>query len=54
MCELTSEELWLVVRLYAFALSPVFLGLFYLIKKKHFLQYSFNFMLNFFYLCGWI
>ena len=34
MCELTSEELWLVVRLYAFALSPVFLGLYYLIKKN--------------------
>lgn len=34
MCELTSDELWLVVRLYVFALSPVFLGLYYLIKKK--------------------
>ena len=34
MCELTSDELWLVVRLYIFALSPVFLGLYYLIKKK--------------------
>ena len=34
MCELTNDELWLVVRLYAFALSPVILGLYYLIKKN--------------------
>ena len=34
MCELTSDELWLVLRLYAFALSPVVLGLYYLIKKN--------------------
>ena len=34
MCELTNDELWLVVRLYAFALSPVVLGLYYLIKKN--------------------
>lgn len=34
MCELSSDELWLVIRLYAFALSPVFLGLYYLITKN--------------------
>jgi len=34
MCELTNDELWLVVRIYAFALSPVILGLYYLIKKN--------------------
>ena len=34
MCELSSDELWLVIRLYAFALSPVFLGLYYLITQN--------------------
>ena len=34
MCNLNGEELWLVVRLYFFAISPVILGL-YLLKTKN-------------------
>ena len=34
MCNLNGEELWLVARLYFFAISPVILGL-YLLKTKN-------------------
>ncbi len=34
MCNLNGEELWLVVRLYFFAISPVILGL-YLLKTNN-------------------
>jgi len=48
MCELTNDELWLVVRLYTFAFSPVILGLYYLIKKNIRLNTSIILCLNFF------
>ena len=48
MCELTNDELWLVVRLYTFAFSPVILGLYYLIKKNIRLNTSITLCLTFF------
>jgi len=48
MCELTNDELWLVVRIYVFALSPVILGLYYLIKKNIRLNTSIILCLTFF------
>lgn len=34
MCNLTNEELWLVVRLYFFAVTPIFLVSYLLFRKK--------------------
>ena len=34
MCNLNNEELWLIIRLYFFALTPIVLALYYLKKNK--------------------
>ena len=48
MCNLNNEELWLIIRLYFFALTPIVLALYYLKKNKININTAITLCLTFF------